>query len=352
MSRGPARAATDGAPALAHGPARARRRRASAVLAGLVAGLLAASPPPARPTGLRGLELRIDNDSFSTRRVDDERWYTSGVFVRAAFEAPADGPDSRWAAAWCARLVGCDPGSATLRIASLQHLIHTPGLTGTPAPQPFDRPYSATLALGAALAVAGDRTRQTLELQVGTVGPAALGEPVQNALHALLGQPEVRGWDWQVRPQALVQLGWSRVSAHRLGSGAPQAVLRTGVLLGTPRTEAGLGAMLRLGGAGPAWPGESLGAREPAGWQAYVGVEGRAVAYDALIEGATFGYRSQVRREPFAGSAFAGASFSPLRDWRLELAVGLHSVAFDSPLQAYPFRAQRIGTIGLRWQPR
>ena len=110
--------------------------------------------------------------------------------------------------------------------------------------------------------------------------------------------------------------------------------------------------MLRVGGTGPAWPGESLGVREPAGWQLFAGVEGRAVARDTLIDGATFGDASSVRHEPFVGAAFAGVSFGARRDWRLELAVAVHAVAFESPVQAYPFRPQRIGTIGLRWQPR
>jgi lipid A 3-O-deacylase len=323
-----------------------------AVRAVACAGLVAAFAAASASAAPRGLELRIDNDSFVVSRADDERWYTSGLFLRLAFDAPPEAPDARLAAGWCARVVACDPGAATWRVASLNSRIFTPGLTGTPAPQPYDRPYAATLALGGAIVVAGERTRQTLELQLGTVGPAALGEPVQNALHALLGQPEARGWAWQLRPRALAQLGWSRVTVHRLGASGAQAVLRTGVLLGTPQTQGELGAMLRLGDAGPTWPGESLGARVPAGWQAYVGVEGRAVAHDALIDGATFGYASRVRREPFAGAAFVGASYGPWHDWRLEFAVAVHTVAFESPMPAYPLRAQRIGTIALRWDPR
>jgi hypothetical protein len=321
-------------------------------LGAALVGFAAAVAPGAGAAELRGLEIRVDNDSFVTPRVDDERWYTSGLFLRAAFDAPAAAADARLAAAWCGRVIGCDAGSQRLRVASMQSRIYTPGLTGTPAPQPFDRPYAAALALGAALVVAGDRTRQSFELQLGTVGPAALGEPLQNSLHALLGQPRARGWDGQVRPQALAQVGWSRLSAHRFGPGGADAVLRSGVLLGTPQTQIELGAMLRWGGAGPTWPGESLGAREPAGWQVHVGVEGRAVARDALIEGAPFGYLSQVRREPFAGSLFVGVSVGPLHDWRLEFGAGLHSVPFESSFQAYPYRPQRIGTIGLRWQPR
>jgi hypothetical protein len=59
-----------------------------------------------------------------------------------------------------------------------------------------------------------------------------------------------------------------------------------------------------------------------------------------------------VSREPIAGSAFVGASVGPIRDWRLEFTFAVHSVPFSSPLETYPFRPQRIGTIGLRWQPR
>jgi hypothetical protein len=336
-------------------PRRSPRLAATGVLAWAlcVAAVAALRPTPA-PAQLRAFEFRLDNDTFASTRREDERWYTSGGFLRLAFDAPRDAADARLAAAWCERVLACDPGSRTLRVATLSQRIYTPAFTATPGPQPFDRPYAAALALGAASVVAGERTRQTLELQLGAVGPAALGEPVQNGIHSLLGQPKAQGWPWQVRPQPLVQVGWSRLSSHRSGVPGVDAVLRAGALLGTPQTQAELGAMVRFGGAGaaPAWPGESIGVRAPDGWQFFAGVEGRAVARDALIDGATFGYDSRVRREPFAGSAFVGASVGPLHDWRIEFTFAVHSVPFSSPVETYPFRPQRIGTIGLRWQPR
>lgn len=337
-------------------PAAPRTRPAAALV--LAAGLAAALPVGPAAAQLRAFEFRLDNDTFVTPRRDDERWYTSGEFLRFAFDAPRDAPrdaaDARLAAAWCARVVACDPDARTLRVASLSHRIHTPAFTGTQAPQPFDRPYAAALGLGLAWVVAGERSRQTLELQLGSVGPGALGEPVQNAIHAMLGQPRVQGWAWQLRPQPLVQLGWSRLTVHRLGVPGVDAVLRTGALIGTPQTQAELGAMLRFGAGGvePTWPGETIGAREQDGWRVFAGVEGRAVARDTQIDGAAFGYASQVAREPFAGSAFVGASFGPIRDWRLELSWAVHAVPFSSPVETYPFRPQRVGTIGLRWAPR
>ena len=55
--------------------------------------------------------------------------------------------------------------------------------------------------------------------------------------------------------------------------------------------------------------------------------------------------------EPFAGSAFVGASFGAVSDWRIDLTFALHSIPFSSPIEPATMKPQRIGTIGLRWQP-
>ena len=317
----------------------------------VAAALLAATSPA--QAQLRAFEFRLDNDQFAFTPARDERWYTSGEFFRFGFDAPPGSPDARLAAAWCARVIACDPGSRTLRVLSLEHRIFTPTMSTATAPQPYERPFAASLGLGAASIVLGERTRQTLEIQLGTVGPAALGDPVQNAIHSVLGQARVDGWSWQVRAQPLAQLGWSRLASTPLAMRDVDAVWRTSALLGTPVTQASAGALLRWGRlpAGPSWPGDSLGVRETDGWHAYAGIEARAVARDMTIEGETSGYTSRVSREPFAGSAFVGASFAAFTDWRLDLSFAIHSVPFATPVEAPSYRPQRIGTIGLRWQP-
>ncbi len=309
---------------------------------------------PVAAVDLRAVELRVDNDQFGFTGPSEERWYTSGVFLQGAVDAGPDAPDARLAAAWCVRIVACDPGARTLRVLSLSQRIHTPQLMSPSVPRPFDWPFGASLALGSAIVVDGARTRQALGLELGAIGPAALGGPVQNALHRIIGQPRVEGWDDQVRAQPLVQLTWYRLSRHRLD--APEgmdAVLRTGLRLGNPLTQAELGAMLRFGRRpeGPAWPGESIGVRGRAGWHGFVGVEARAVARDAMIDGDTYRVPSQVSHRPFAGSAFIGASWATASGWRLDLGLALQSVPLDAPGDTAWMRPQRIGTIGLRWEP-
>lgn len=317
----------------------------------VLAGHAALLAPPAAAQ-LRGVEFRLDNDQFAFTPAREERWYTSGAFLQLAFDAPAGAADSRLAAAACGWLLGCGADVRTMRVASLNHLIFTPAVSAGTPPQPYDRPFAATLAVGLASVAIDPRSRQTLELRVGTLGPSAQGEPVQNGIHRLLGQPEVQGWQYQVRTQPLAQLGGSWLVRRDVGDGL-DLVTRAAVLLGTPVTQAGVGAMLRVGNApaGPTWPGETLGLREPSGWYAFAGAEARAVARDETIEGDTAGYVSQVRRAPWAGTAFAGVSLAASTDWRIELAFALHSIAFTTPVEPAAQRPQWIGTIGLRWQP-
>ena len=324
--------------------------RVAARLAAALVALAAAMPAGAQ---LRAFEFRLDNDQFAFASPNRERWYTSGEFIRLGFDAPAGAPDTRLVDAWCARVISCDPVARTMRVLSLDHRIYTPAFSATASPQPFDRPYAASLGLGWAVASTGDRSRQMLEMQLGTVGPAALGDEVQNAIHGVLGQEKVRGWGWQVRAQPLMQLGWSRLHGLALTRGELDVVTRTAVLLGNPVTQAGVGAMVRYGRLpdGPTWPGEAMGARHRWGWHVFGGVEARAIGRDALIDGDTYAYASRVEREPFAGSAFVGASWANDSDWHLDIAFAIHSVPFSTPRELDPLRPQRIGTIGLRWQP-
>jgi lipid A 3-O-deacylase len=337
---------------LSKGAAARRRRFARSWRVLCAAALLAVAAPVA--ARLQGVEFQLDNDQFAFTPAEDERWYTSGEFLRFAFEAQPESPDYRLAALWCARVLACERGATVHRVWSLGHAIYTPQFPGTQAPQPDDRPYAAALYGGLATIVRGESVRQTLELKLGTVGPAALGEEVQNLLHRTIGQAEVQGWGWQVRAQPLVELGWSRLSRHRLGAGVDW-VGRTAVQLGTPVTQAQAGMIVRLGrlSEGPGWPGEAALTRvgAPGAWQLYAGFQARAVARNRLIDGATYGYASQVEREPWGGDLLAGGSVALAAEWQLAYTIALRAVEFSEPNGGGSLQAQRIGSIVLRWAP-
>lgn len=304
-----------------------------------------------QPSG--GVELRLDNDQFAFTPGGRERWYSHGAFLAAASEPVPGHWDAAALHASCARLLDCDADARVLRVVSLGHTIHTPASTRIAEPQPDDRPYAATLHAGVAVVSHGPAVRHTLAVRVGVVGPAARGEPVQNAIHRLIGEPPARGWGGQVPSQPLFELAWSRLARLGLPWSQSDAVLRTSIQLGTPLTQASVGAALRYGPGAiePAWPGETALAERPRGWRALAGVELRAVARDALLDARGLPYASSVSHAPWVGEAFAGVG-GPLGDrWVLDATVVWRSIDFESAARAALPGSQRFGILSLRWGP-
>lgn len=329
---------------------RALRRRAAAGACALAAALGGASAA-AQPSS--GIELRLDNDQFAFTPGERERWYSHGAFLAAAFE-PAPGHwDAAALHALCAALLDCATDARVLRVLSLGHTIHTPSSTRIAEPQPDDRPYAATLYAGLAAVSHGPAVRHTLAVRAGVIGPAARGEPVQNAIHRLIGEPPAQGWGAQVPAQPLLELAWSRLA--RVGLPWPQsdAVLRTSIQLGTPLTQASVGAALRYGPGAidPAWPGETGLAERPRGWRVLAGVELRAVAHDALLEARGLPYASSVSRAPWVGEAFAGLGWPLGERWVLDATVVWRTIDFESAARDALPGSQRFGMLSLRWGP-
>lgn len=57
-----------------------------------------------------------------------------------------------------------------------------------------ERSYAAWLYLGFAVSLKAKSTEHFLELDLGTIGPSALGEQVQNGFHSLIGTNKANGW--------------------------------------------------------------------------------------------------------------------------------------------------------------
>ena len=343
-----------------HSVRRAARAVAATLLAlAATAAAAADGEPPLVPSagpGVRSLSVRLDNDSFTIRPHDD-RWYTSGFELRWVSETAADSGAARVAGLFCG-LAGCAPGAHAYRLASLVHRMYNPSDSDRTEPDPLDRPYAAWLALGLGALVREPDAAHRLELRLGVTGPAALGEPVQNAVHRALGLDETMGWGRQIRPRLGLQLGWASLGLHRWLPGRLDWTHRIGAEAGTLQAAAHAGALLRWGRPpeGPTWPGEPYGGRSDAEaggrWHLYVGAEGRAIGRDRLIDGPAYGYEPRVRREPFVGDLFAGAALRLSPAWWFEFAMTMRSVDFEvlEPIEA-ALRPQRFGSVLLRWTP-
>lgn len=325
-----------------------------AVLASACAAAVPSDPGAPLPSGrLRGVEFALDNDGLAIWPYSD-RWYTAGARLRWVNEAGAGGLHARLAAAWCER-TGCGDGARVHRVTALSQRIYTPADKQRTAAPTNDRPYGAALALGTGVLVREPAVQVRLDARIGVVGPAALGELTQNGTHRLLGVQQARGWDTQLRPRPLLQLGWSRMRRDALADAGLDWVHRFALDAGSVTGWASAGAMLRFGAppAAPTWPAEpaapwSAGDARPGAWHLFVGADARAVAYDRLVDGATFAERPSVRARPWVGDVFAGASVALAREWRLDLSMTLRSVAFEADVDPTD-RWQRFGSLRLRW---
>jgi lipid A 3-O-deacylase len=328
-------------------PACARTRqctRSSARLAALMSGAAFALLPNAGraeeacriPSDEKGVvSLVVENDSLSSGA---DRNYTSGVELGYVSPnnrciPPAFNDTARPFTQFFSK---ADPAFWGVAIGQS---IFTPEDTQAATAPPDQHPYAGWLYLQFAVAAETKRSNahpigylDTYELQLGVVGPWALGEQAQDSIHKLLGAPGARGWDSQLHNELAFALSFDRRwrwGAHPmpLVSALNYDVTPTlGFTLGTLRDEARAGVILRVGNElnsdyGPPRVRPSLAGveqfyDEPFSWSLFAGVEGRAVARDLFLDGNTFADSARVAREAYVADFQGGFSFSS-GAWRM-----------------------------------
>lgn len=134
---------------------------------------------------------------------------------------------------------------------SLAQEIYTPEDTNATEPIPDDQPYAGWLYVGMALHQADESQSDTLELQLGVVGPAALGEEIQNGIHEKTGSEIANGWDNQLHNELGILLAyehrWRNVTDELFWGLNADAIPFAGFALGNVHTYASTGATVRFG---------------------------------------------------------------------------------------------------------
>ena len=285
-------------------------------------------------TGRGVLSFTFENDMWA----GTDRYYTSGHRIGWQSRSGAPDPLARaggWLAPWLL------PGEAPVEWGvSLAQSMYVSRHRMAHRPPRDDRPYAGHLGLAFSLHAADERRFGVAELSLGVVGPAALAEQVQDLVHDAIGVEKLGGWDLQVsnRPVAMLSLEQRVRLARRLGPLEIDAVPALGANLGNLQTSAAGALLLRIGQGlamdfGPPRVRPALSGlgvfRPPDGlaWYAYAGVEGRAVAYDATLDGNRHDYW-RVDRTPLVGELLGGAvlAWGPLR---FDASLVLRSRTFD-----------------------
>lgn len=265
-----------------------------------------------------------ENDALMPSPTD--RWYTQGLEMRYLSPPMSAGAD---AFALPALL---DPAPVNERRFELLvgQVIFTPANLTLNPPDPTDRPYAGWLYAGAGLyEESGHRSLDHFELDVGVVGPAALGEQVQNGFHSLLnslGQSEYQAaWGYQLANEPGVVVSYEHKWRFDMPIGAGlsvDAIPEVGGTVGNVYTYGEASTMLRLGEnlnadygptrirpalSGGSWfdPSQLTG---PFGWYVFVGGQGRAVASDIFLDGNSFVSSPWVQKYPFVADLSGGVS--------------------------------------------
>lgn len=244
------------------------------------------------------VSFSTENDFFGG---GTDRNYSNGLRIERVSGADNVHPGLEWVAH---RLPWIDLDRTELRQGfALSHAIFTPEDTQAFVPDPTDRPYAAWLALSSTVAASSAHTQDTLQVNLGIVGPSAAGEFVQNTWHEIIGAPTAKGWDYQLKDEPGVEIIAQRLQLFD-GPDLPLGLktdfgAHVGVALGNVRTYGATGLTARIGwdldssfgpprirpalsGAGEFVPGT---ADDPFGGYFFVGVDGRAIARDMFLDG-------------------------------------------------------------------
>lgn len=273
--------------------------------------------PPRKPAVW---SITSENDMFGS---GTDRNYSNGIRIERVSAADSVHPGLKWVAK---RLPWIDVERTDLRQGfGLSHAIFTPEDIDAAVPDPNDRPYAGWLALSSTIVATDETTQDTLQVNLGVVGPSAGGEFVQNNWHNMLGIPGAEGWDHQLKDEPGVEIIAQRLK--RLGKAELPLGLETdfaghlGFALGNVRTYANTGVTARIGwdldsgfgpprirpalsGAGEFIPGTP---DDPWGGYFFVGLDGRAIARDMFLDGNLWRDSPSVEdRRDFVGDLQAG----------------------------------------------
>jgi len=143
------------------------------------------------------LGFNSENDSFLGTGQD--RYYTNGLFInfRSAIY-----PKFRFDSAFATASPNANVSVKKIWSLSIGQQLFNAQTGAVPNITFVDRPFAAYLFVAGSLQILDSHENNgKLTVQVGTIGPSALGEEAQNFIHDTFGFYDVNGWQYQVKDE-------------------------------------------------------------------------------------------------------------------------------------------------------
>lgn len=330
---------------------------ALAMLAAAPAVAAAAGAGRCPPQYSNEFQLYVENDMWS----GTDRYYTNGIKFGFGTDAGTLADLLNAPSESLLRRLTDGSGCVQLGLFFGQNM-YTPRRITVAGPQPADRPWAAWLYVGGVAQRVEERKLQTVELDVGVVGPAALGRQVQTRWHQLIGVDEPLGWANQIPNQPGVLVAFVEKVKYRTGNF--EVVPHFGGSLGNVMTLARAGGIVRWGrnmtGFGPDTiePGGAMlqatrvrsgeGGKSGLEWYVFAGADARAVAYNIFLDGPWFRTSPNVERRPLVYDWTAGVSVR-VSTVRLSLTRVHRSEEFTTPTRGGGTQSFYSFNVGLQF---
>ena len=317
-----------------------------------MSGVALAEPAKASPGGT--VSVTIENDIVA----DEDRDYTNGI--RFDYVSPRN--DLPWAGRFARRNLGwLTDADDWYMTYSFGQSMFTPSDIELTTPPPGERPYAAFLYGGIGIAADSGDKLDVISLEIGMVGPSALGEETQKLVHNIIESTEPEGWDTQLQDEPAFRLAFER--KYKFGSDIPVPFFdlavdftpHFNVSLGTVDTSAGAGGTFRIGqdladDYGPPRVRPAVSSpgffRDQDGfsWYVFAGVESRLVARNLFIEGNTYKGVKGLEPRRLVGDLQIGAAVQ----------IGKVEVAYSHVIRTEEYETQdglsEFGSFNLRFK--
>jgi len=235
---------------------------------------------------------------------------------------------------------------------AIGHHIYTPNDLGATKVLKNEHPYASWLYLESSIHTKNQNHLNSLQLSLGIVGPAALGETAQKAIHAITSSQYPRGWHHQLKNEPTLMLTfehhtWWPLLQKPFGI---DALTYGQINLGNVRTDLAIGGIIRAGWQLPSDFGpntislnsynhnlsnnpHTVSPRHQFSAYAFAGFTGRLVARNIFLDGNTFADSHRVSKRPYTGELRFGAAVV----WRnIE-------ITYTQTIKSYEFYGQQYG---------
>ncbi len=286
------------------------------------------------PEGARStVTVYLENDIFS--RTDQNYTHGCGVaWISGDFAADRKAPFPTRPFFNLLSLMGTGGGSRNISL-SLRQNIYTPENIDETRLIRYDQPYAGVTFFPIGFHEKNFSNMNSLELDIGMIGPHSYADRSQKKLHELLDSKSPNGWNNQINDEFIVNINfdrrWRLLKKEIKGKFGYDILPHLGGGIGNMRSYFNAGAQARFGWALPDNFGSYIiqpgcecavpDGNKKAGkknyplfsFHLYTTIDGQAVLRDIFLDGNTFRKSHKVEKLPLVGALTLGSAVQVYR---------------------------------------